>query len=360
MPSDYLAYLEPNELEELLGGSGLDERSKLLQQQMAMAAALRNQPMPQHTSKAGTIWGGLGNALTGFSGALQEQRVLKEQKALAGEQKQFQRRGLELSVKGQKAELAAKAKAAQELYAQKQKDSAEETAAGNTEWGRRQVISDAAAKERAEIMAGQRSADRAESQAFRQQEAGVRADERGAKDLDKQVETLSKRMEGAPGLRNDITTLQSYATQKDIPGVGVWDGRMPDLLVSDDATRVRQSVKGILTSVLKEESGVAVSPIELKNKMKEFGFDDGATEDQFRLGLERLSKRAADLLKAKEAGARPEAVAEAKRRGLVTSEDIPLSSKPANGAPAPTGRTKKAKDGSVWMEMSDGSAVQVK
>ena len=360
MPPDYLAYLEPNELEELLGGSGLDERSKLLQQQLAMAAALRNQPMPQHTSKAGTIWGGLGNALTGFTGALQEQKILGEQKALAGEQKQAQRRGLELSVAGQQREMAAKQKAADALYLRTRADRESDDVRELAQQEKRDTIEAERAKERAYIMAGQRSADRAESQAFRREEAGVRAEERGAKDIDKQVEILSKRMEGAPGLRNDITTLQSYAAQKDIPGVGVWDGRMPDLLVSDDATRVRQSVKGILTSVLKEESGVAVSPIELKNKMKEFGFNDGATEDQFRLGLERLSKRAADLLKAKEAGARPEAVAEAKRRGLVTSEDIPLSAKPANGVPAPTGRTKKAKDGSVWMEMSDGSAVQVK
>ena len=228
MPSDYLAYLEPNELEELLGGSGLDERSKLLQQQMAMAAALRNQPMPQHTSKAGTIWGGLGNALTGFSGALQEQRVLKEQKALAGEQKQFQRRGLELSVKGQKAELAAKAKAAQELYARTRNDKADDDAHELKQQMERDDRQDASAMERARVQAAAvagRHDDTLNDQALRREE-GLRKEfdsspiTKDYNDMTAAIEKVREVAKAKPSAAGDIAAIYSFMKTQD-PGVSV-------------------------------------------------------------------------------------------------------------------------------------------
>lgn len=155
------------------------------------------------------------------------------------------------------------------------------------------------------------------------------------KDLDKQIELLSKRLEGAPALRQDLSTLNQAAQQEDIPGVGTVEGRLPGfaagLFNGGDATRVRQAAKGLIGNILKEQSGSTVSEQEREAKLEELGMGKGATEDQFRLGLGRITQMAEAVLRAKEAGARPEAVAEASRRGLTTSKDLPQ----AEGAPPP-------------------------
>jgi hypothetical protein len=151
--------------------------------------------------------------------------------------------------------------------------------------------------------------------------------EKGEKTLDKQIETLSKRLEGAPALKQDLATLNQFAGQEDIPGVGSAEGRLPDfaagLFNGADATRVRQAARGLYSNILKEQSGSTVSEQELKRKLEELGMGPGATEENFRLGLARLTEMAHATLRAKEAGARPEAVEEASRRGLTTSRDLP-------------------------------------
>ncbi len=49
----------------------------------------------------------------------------------------------------------------------------------------------------------------------------------------------------------------------------------------------------------------------------------GATEPEFREGLKRLTENARGAMRAKEAGYRPAAVEEARRRGMATSADLP-------------------------------------
>lgn len=175
----------------------------------------------------------------------------------------------------------------------------------------------------------QRSEDRLLQRQFMMAMLGQKTQDKKEKDLDKQIEVLSKRTEGAPALRNDLATLDKYAAEKDIPGVGPLAGRMPNILTSDEGIEVRQAAKGVLSTLIREKSGTAASDREVERLMEELGMGDGATEAQFRLGLTRLRQQAVDTLKTKEAGARPEAVQEARRRGLVTSDD--LATRPAGG-----------------------------
>jgi hypothetical protein len=169
--------------------------------------------------------------------------------------------------------------------------------------------------------------------------AGEKEKVRQSDQNDKQIELLSKRTEGAAALKSDLGTLQKYANEGDVPGVGM-TGFLPNLLVSDDGVKVRQAKRGIVGNLIKQRSGTAASEKEIDRILEELGMSDGATDDQFRTGLSRLSQQSAEALQGVEAGARPEAVREARRRGLTTSEDIPQYS-PGGGkrAAGPHGAT---------------------
>lgn len=157
-------------------------------------------------------------------------------------------------------------------------------------------------------------------------------------DLENDVEALSKRLEQTPAMRNDLETLQSFAGESDVPGVGPVASRIPDWaswLLSSDALRLRQAQKGILGTIIKEQSGTAASEGEIARKLAELGMGPGATDEQFRLGLQRLTKNVRDSVRSKEAGARPEALKIARERGVVTSADIPADIPAAPQAAAP-------------------------
>lgn len=180
-------------------------------------------------------------------------------------------------------------------------------------------------------------------------ERKARADEKTEKDLDKQIETLSKRTESAPAMRNDLRELEA-GPEEDIPGVGPIAGRLPMWMLSEDGKRKRQAARGLVGTIIKERSGTAASEKEIDRIMEETGLNM-ANEEQFRLGVDRLRQQVTDVLKAKEAGARPEAVQEARRRGLVTSRDIAPG--PAAGQPPPV------PDGKVRMMNPAGQIVDV-
>jgi hypothetical protein len=158
--------------------------------------------------------------------------------------------------------------------------------------------------------------------------------------LEKDVGELTKRLEGLPAMKNDLGILVKAAEQDDIPGIGLIDSRTPDALSSNDAISVRQAAKGVLRVLIKEQSGSAASDKEVDAKMEELGMGKGATEDSFRQGLQRLIGNVRDSARSKEAGVRPAAVDEARRRGAVTSGDLPSYS--AGQKAAPAGKPKAA------------------
>ena len=180
--------------------------------------------------------------------------------------------------------------------------------------------------------------------AMRDAREDARTDREG-KQLDAQIETLSKRLESAPAMKRDLDTLREAAAKEDIPGVGPLEGRATEAPIlnwfaSDEGTKVRQAAKGIIGNLIHARSGTAASEKEVDRIMKELGMGTGATEAQFRLGLERVLAQSEETMRGKEAGARPEAVREARQRGLVTSQDLRGDADPVVETRAlPDGRT---------------------
>ncbi len=168
---------------------------------------------------------------------------------------------------------------------------------------------------------GEHAKDRISRERAAKLGAGAKADE----SLNRDVEGLSKRMENVPAMKNDINTLTEYAKQDDIPGVGGYEARAPSWApgISDEDVKVRQTVKGLVGAIMKEQSGTAASEGEVNRKLAELGMGPGATEPEFREGLKRLTENARGAMRAKEAGYRPAAVEEARRRGMATSADLP-------------------------------------
>lgn len=173
---------------------------------------------------------------------------------------------------------------------------------------------------------------------------------------------LSKRMENAPGMARDIGTLARAAKEEDIPGVGPIVGHLPDWMVSGEGLKVRQAARGVVRNVIHETSGTAASEGEVDRILGELGMKQSAGEDAYRLGLEGLAAKTKSLLKAKEAGYRPEAVKLARQRGMTTSTEIPEYRAPGDAPKATktTARRVAMPDGSVWEEQPDGSAKRVR
>lgn len=182
---------------------------------------------------------------------------------------------------------------------------------------------------------------------------GQRADARAfqrQKEVDANVEALSKRQEQAPALVNDLRTLVGFIQGgQGLPGVGTVAGHLPDLLVSDDGVRLRQAARGVAASYLKERSGTAASEKEVERLLSELGMGSGASEDQFRIGTTRLLTNVHDVMRSKEAGYSPEVLDVARSRGMKTSSDLPQM-----GGPNVV-EERQAPDGRIIQLLSDGT-----
>lgn len=71
----------PELIEQLLGLGVLDEKDALLQQQMAMAEALR-QPGRQRSTPTGALLGGLGDVVGNLAGTYMQQKAMGERGAI--------------------------------------------------------------------------------------------------------------------------------------------------------------------------------------------------------------------------------------------------------------------------------------
>jgi hypothetical protein len=175
----------------------------------------------------------------------------------------------------------------------------------------------------------------------------VMADFRREKEFGDDVMALSKRIEGNPMLLNDLGTLQRFASEKSIPGVGLLAGSVPNALVGDDAIRARQAAMGVITTLLKEQSGLAVTENEVQRKLQELGMGPRATEKEFRNGVERLTRNVRDHLIGKESGFDDEIVETVRRRGMPLAENLSdytvkggqrrAQPRPSNMPPGPLG-----------------------
>lgn len=74
--------LTPEQLQELLGLSTLDEKGGLLEQQMQQAMSLRQHAPSHHTTAGGAIGEGLGNLVSSGVGFMKQGQVQDAQQAL--------------------------------------------------------------------------------------------------------------------------------------------------------------------------------------------------------------------------------------------------------------------------------------
>lgn len=82
---ELLAQLSPEELAQLLGLGTMDERSQLLQQQLAQAEALRSGPQQHHSTGLGAALGGLGDVVKNVAGSMKAQKLNDQMAGLADE-----------------------------------------------------------------------------------------------------------------------------------------------------------------------------------------------------------------------------------------------------------------------------------
>lgn len=82
---ELLAQLSPEELAQLLGLGTMDERSALLQQQLAQAEALRQGGGQKYSTGLGAALGGLGDVVNNVAGSMKAQKVNDQLLGLADE-----------------------------------------------------------------------------------------------------------------------------------------------------------------------------------------------------------------------------------------------------------------------------------
>lgn len=156
------------------------------------------------------------------------------------------------------------------------------------------VVSTTRARKEAADMAkavlGQREEESKARAEERKRALQEREDERG----DKRVERFSKTVEdlGVPEAITQFRTLQNLlpAVGEDIPGIGVWDGNIPELLISQKGKDIRQAVQALANVKIKDRSGAAVTPQEFTRFLSEFGQGNFKTEQQLRNGLQQALK----------------------------------------------------------------------
>jgi hypothetical protein len=201
-------------------------------------------------------------------------------------------------------------------------------------------------------------AELSSEQKLRMQEFTDKQNEREAARAERKEETtqrealeLSKRLENMPSIANDLGVLTQYAKAPDVPGVGA-TGAVPGKMLTEEGVRVRQAVRGVVGTLLKEQSGAAVQEAEITRKLEELGMGPYASDREFRLGLQRLLTNTDAAMRAKEAGASPEAVKRFRSRGGTTATDLPV--------PTPrTINTKGMKPGDLVKSLQEGETVRV-
>jgi hypothetical protein len=215
---------------------------------------------------------------------------------------------------------------AQQMTAQERADRLEKRGAEAQEYERtRQGEMDSLGKRKTEAEIAKLNAEAARArrpaapspvQTFREEAA-----------IEKDIHALGKSLEGMPAIQNDLNTLVEYADRKDIPGVAKGYQWVPDfmepLITDDEGKKVRQSARGVVGAYLKMRSGTAASDAEVARLMSELGMGPNATEEEFKTGLKRAIGNFKDEVRLKKAGVRPQAVDEAKRRGMRMDEAFP-------------------------------------
>lgn len=143
-------------------------------------------------------------------------------------------------------------------------------------------------------------------------------DQREERYIDRQTQQFSAQMDksGIPTAMSTLAAIEAkIPPDGDIPGYGEFEGLLPDIVVGDDADFLRQEVRNLFNTELKNRSGAAVTDQELQRLRDEFGDGSWKSEDQLREGLKRYKERLSEVIRNHIAGYRPEAIDRYSERG---------------------------------------------
>lgn len=135
-------------------------------------------------------------------------------------------------------------------------------------------------------------------------------------------------------------TLEKYAGQKDIPGVGYVEGFLPGWAQSPDGKAVRSQVQGVANDLLKLYSGGAVTLNEAERRQIEMMAGGGYTENDLYTAWPMIVNRYNEAIANIQGGYSPEAVRLYRQRGGPALDPIvpaqrTWGKKPTTGALSP-------------------------
>lgn len=167
-------------------------------------------------------------------------------------------------------------------------------------------------------------------------------------DLDKKALKYSATLEksGIPGVIDTIENIDRMigAAGKDLPGVGMIEGALPDVFAGDAGRDLRQEVSSLFNKTLHVRSGSAVTDQELQRLRTEFGNGAWKTEKQFKDGIRRYKERLQEAMRNLNAGSDPKAIDLYTSRGGTDFRNFVSDAKPGEQS-APKEVKRKTKDG---------------
>lgn len=207
---------------------------------------------------------------------------------------------------------------------------------------------------------GESAAARREDRIAREQARQDARDAAQGKVDEKAVQDLATRISDAGPLLRNIQELEKFAApdeegeERDIPGVGRLASRLPAELLSNEGADVQQRAYGVVSALLKLQSGAGVSEGEVQRKMKELGMGPGQSEGAFRIGLKRLGGEYRSSVKEALRRHDPRVVETYLSRGNVIPGGINFKGGQVVEEPTVV-EEKQLEDGRVIQRLSDGS-----
>lgn len=203
-----------------------------------------------------------------------------------------------------------------------------------------QLGRDKAAREYGHVEGGLHDASRERAAAL---SAGAKIDEKN----DAAAAKVGADLEGTATLKSSFDAIDAAlgASPKDLPGVGPWDSRKPEIFDSQTDTTVKQALKQIIARILKKQSGSTVSEDEYNRTLSSYGIGPNSPEGAFATGYAAMKRAAIEGAKEAEAKQSPKAVETYRARGGVTSEDFQPKPKAAAGPKPASAKVTITKDG---------------
>jgi hypothetical protein len=151
----------------------------------------------------------------------------------------------------------------------------------------------------------------------------------------------------------DIKVLQGFAAQADQPGFGPVEGRIPNMLTSDEGVAARQAAGRLMANYMKAMSGAVVNPEEVQRLLEARGIGRTATPQQFKQGVESFVRDYASLAQQRRAKYVPEVPQTYEARGGFKMGSGPNQA--AVSAPgAASDMQRKTVNGKTYEKRADG------